>query len=418
VHIGWATPFNVRSAIGKFSRIVCDELRARGHDVEIIRIESGAELALEEIACDLPVVDAAACTVDDYDTLIVNFGNHAPYHARAVALLAQRAPIGIFHDMEMRDFDWGLMHRHGVQVPRLLGVEQDLASEVHSDMVDPAARPLLATLAAMTCGAVIHGPHYRETVSAFCPGPVEVIPLCYPDTGSATTGVRPTPGRRVTIFGVINEHKQPGRVLEALAILRSRLGPVELHLAGAVEDRYRDALTAQAKKLRLDRPTFHGYVSDEALQSIIENSHAVCCLRYPVTEGGSASLVTALFRARPLIVSNIASYSLVPDELAYKVTYGDDPEDLADALMQIFANPDEAEERAVRARDWAGDRFSASSYVDVLEPLLRSLGNQVSLNKIARDLIPAVTTPSHEPILPAINAFAEVLDWMETSQSE
>lgn len=416
MRIGWATPFNVRSAIGKFSLIVCEELRARGHEVEVIRVEGGVELEREQIACDLSVVDAADCAVDAYDVLIVNFGNHAPYHAQAVALLSRRAPLAIFHDMEMRDLEWGLLHFHRLQLPRLAGVEQQLAGAPPSDMVDPAARPLLATLAAMTCGAVIHGPHYHETISAFCPGPVEVIPLCYPDTGTTAAAAGRGPGRRVTIFGVITAHKQPGRVLDALAALRPRIGDVELHLAGAVEDRSRDALTAQAQSLGLDPPIFHGYVSDEALQRIIEDSHAVCCLRYPVTEGGSASLVTALFRGRPLVIADVASYSMVPDDLAYKVSYGDDPQDLAGALTEIFEKSDEAEERAIRARAWASDRFSASSYVDALEPLLLPLGNEMVLTRMSRELVPAFTAPDNEPMLAAVEAFAEVLDWMEASQ--
>jgi len=416
VRIGWATPFNIRSAIGKFSRVVCEELEARGHEVDIIRVETGVELELQALECDLPVVDAADCEVEAYDALFVNFGNHAPYHGQVLALLAERSPLGIFHDMEMRDFEWGLMHRHDISLPHLLGVEEQLAEESLSDLVDSEARPVLATLAAMTCGAVIHGPHYRETIAAFCPGPVEVVPLCFPDTGIARAATRPSPGRRVTIFGVINDNKQPGRVLEALALLRSRLGPVELHLAGAVEDRVRRALSAQAKRLGLKSPIFHGYVSDDVLQDVIENSHAVCCLRYPVTEGGSASLATALFRARPLIISDIASYSMVPDKLAFKVSYGDDPEDLVDALMDIFSNPDEADAKAIKARDWAEDRFSAPAYVDALEPLLRSSGRHASLAKTARHLVPSFTTPSHEPMVVAVNAFAEVLDWMEASQ--
>ncbi len=418
MRIGWATPFNIRSAIGKFSRIVCEELQARGHEVEVIRVETGIERELEGLECDLPVVDAAGSAVGDYDALIVNFGNHAPYHAQVVSLLAERAPLGIFHDMEMRDFGWGLEHRHGMHLPHLLGVEDELADNDLSDMVNSDARPLLATLAAMTCGAVIHGPHYRDTIAAFCPGPVELIPLCFPDPGTARAAELPRRGRRVTIFGVINDNKQPRRVLEALALLRPRLGPVELHLAGAVEDRVRKALSAQAKRLGLKSPFFHGYVSDEALQDIIENSHAVCCLRYPVTEGGSASLVTALYRARPLIVSNIASYSMVPDELVFKISYGEDPQDLAEALTEIFSKPDEAGARAVKARDWASDRFSAPAYVDALEPLLRSIGSHASLAKTARDLVPAITTPSHEPMIVAVNAFAEVLDWMEAIQSD
>ena len=415
MRIGWATPFNFRSAIGKFSQIVCEELRARGHEVEIIRIETGEELALASIDSELPVIEAEACDADRYDALVVNFGNHAPYHAHLMSLLAQRAPIGVFHDIEMRDFEWGLIHRHGLQIPRLPASGSEFGKD-SPDLVDPGARSLLAAFASMSCAAVIHGPHYRETISAYCPGPVEVIPLCYPDVGTDRPLPAPAPGRRVAIFGVINDNKQPARVIDALAILRSRLGPVELHLAGAVEERFRSALLDKANELEVEPPIFHGYVSDEALQDILENSHAICCLRYPVTEGGSASLVTALYRARPLVISDIASYSMVPDELAYKVSYGDRSDDLAEALTEIFENGGEAEARAKSARDWARDRFSATSYVDALEPLLHSAGAHIALAGMARKLVPAVTTPDHEPVLAAVSAFAEVLDWMQGCQ--
>lgn len=416
--IGWATPFNVRSAIGKFSLFVCDELRARGHDVEIIRIEGGPELHIEPFACKFPIVDAPDCDVRAYDVLVANFGNHAPYHAQILSLIAQRAPLGIFHDIEMRHFEAGMQHRHDVHLPRLPGIDQQLASAGHQDLVDPAARPLLATLAAMTCGAIVHGPHYLETVSTYCPGPVEIVSLCFPDTGRPDRRRRLRPGRRVTIFGVINENKQPIRVLRTLASLGPSFESVELHLAGAVDETNRQRLIAEAKSLDLPPPLFHDYVSDSKLQQILENSHAICCLRYPVTEGGSASLVTALYRARPLIVSDIASYSLVPDDLVYKVSYGTSQDDLADALRRIFEDPAEAEDRAARAGRWAGNQFSAFHYVDALEPILLSIGKHATLSRIALDLIPAVTTPRHEPMLAAVSAFAEVLDWMHISQIE
>ena len=416
MRIGWATPFNVRSAIGKFSKMVCEELATRGHEVDIIRIESGPELGLDQIASDLCVLNASNCDVDEYDALVVNFGNHVPYHAQLISLLAQRAPIGVFHDMEMRDFEWGLMDRHGMNFPYLPGVKQEVAATDYSDMVDPDARPLLATLAALTCGVIIHGPHYRETIAAFCPGTVDVVPLCFPDNGTAQTASRPAANLRVTIFGMINENKQASRVVEALALIRSRFGDIELHLAGAAESRIRDALLAQAKKLGLKPPIFHGYVSDPVLQDIIESSHAICCLRYPVTEGGSASLLTALFRARPLIISDVASYSMVPDDLAAKVSYGTDPADVAEALATIFSAPEKANGKAERARKWAGERYSARSYVDAVEPLLLALPKREPLTTTARRLIPAVTSPSHDPIPLAIEAFAKVLDWMEECQ--
>ncbi len=415
MRIGWATPFNVRSAIGKYSLFVCDELRSRGYQVEVIRTETGPELEMRALDCELQVVEASTCDVRDYDVLAVNFANDAPHHAQILSLLARRAPLGIFHDNEMRSFERDLYSRHHVRLPTLIGGEHEPA-ESSNDLVDPAARPILAVLAAMSCGAVVHGPHCRETVSAFCPGPVELIPLCFPDTGKARKAPPRSPGRRVAIFGVITDRKQPQRVLRALAMIRSRVGAIELHLAGECAEDLRASLVEQADELGATRPVFHGYVSDERLQEILEDSHAICCLRYPVTEGSSASLATALYRARPVVISDIASFSLVPDETAHKVSYSEDPQDLADALSRIFATPGVAEKKAANAKKWAAKAFSARSYADALEPLLLSIKNGSSLTHAARKLVPAITTPDHEPMPASVHAFANVLDWMEASQ--
>lgn len=416
MRIGWATPFNVRSAIGKFSRFVCEELRRRGHEVEIIRVESGGELGMPPLDCELSVVSAAECPVEDYDLLVVNFGNNGPYHAQVLSLIGRRAPLGIFHDMELRDLELGVQYRHGLSFPRLIGNEEDKGEQNAEDLVDPAARPLLGALAAMTCGAVIHGPHYRDSVARYCPGPVELIPFCYPDTEITRESLLPARTRRVTIFGVITEHKQPRRVLRALALLKERIGPIELHLAGDVEDSYRYRLIEEADELGTGMPFFHGYVSDEDLQDLLELTHVTCCLRYPVTEGSSASLVTALHRCRPLIIPDVASFSLVPDTLAYKVSYGEEPEDVAEALNSIFSRPRVAMRKAVKARKWAQDRFSAISYADALEPMMLAVQKHEVLTRTARNLVPAVTTPAQVPMLTAVHAFSDVLDWMEGSQ--
>lgn len=415
--IGWATPFNYRSAIGKFSRAVAEELRERGHEPVIVRLETGSELALSELETDLPVVCAQDVATDSFDQLVVNFGNHAPYHSQCVSLLAARSPLGVFHDAELRDFEWGLCHRHGIEIPRLHGERPVERTASRGELVAPEARPLLGAMAAMCWGAVVHGPHYREAVADHCPGPVEVIPLCYPDPGARRTASLPSGGRRVIIFGIINEHKQPRRVLRAIAALKERLGPIELHLAGAIEDRYRSTLLAEVEQLGIEPPVMHGYVSDERLQDLIESAHAVCILRYPVTEGGSASLVTALYRQRPIIIADIASYSMVPDNLAFKVSYGQDVDDVADALAKIFKDPGAADAIAKEACAWAEGRFSAHAYVDALLPVLEDGSRSAALAQLARDLVPAITDPEDQLMTATIDDVADVLDWFDTSQA-
>ena len=416
MRIGWATPFHSRSAIGRFSQMVCEELVARGYDIDVIRIESDDELKIEPLPTACRVINAAESDVDDYDLLIANFGNHAPYHAALPNLVAKRAPLAIFHDAEMRDFEWGILQTNGIAIPLAPGLREEQLVYDEEDIVEPLARPLLGTLAAISCGAVIHGPHYRGTITAYCAGPVHFIPLCYPDTRPARPPSQPLPGRRVAIFGVISEYKQPRRVMQAIAAAQRHTGEVELHLAGTIEEQYREKLLTEAAALGLAPPVFHGYLSDEALQDVLEQAHAICCLRYPVTEGGSASLITALYCRRPLIICDVASYSLVPDKLAYKVSYGTNVADLASAIVRIFEFPVEAEERATEARKWAVNRFSATSYCDALEPFLLSMEPHATLARLASRFVPAISTPAGESMSTALIAAAEVLDWMHASQ--
>lgn len=416
MRIGWATPFNTRSAIGRFSQIVCEELVARGHEVNVIRVEDDAELQLDPLPGVCTVTHAAICNVDDYDVLVANFGNHAPFHSALLQLVAKRAPLSIFHDAEMRDFEWGLLQQHGITIPLAPGIVEQQFTDDEEDIVDPLARPLLATLSAMSCGAVIHGSHYRGTVASYCAGPVHSIPLCYPDTTLAHTTPHPSPGRRVAIFGVISEHKQPSRVMQAIALAQRHAGEIELHLAGAIEEHYRVKLLKEADALGLAPPVLHGYLPDEALEDVLKQAQVICCLRYPVTEGGSASLITALYCRRPLIVSDVASYSVIPDELVYKVSYGDDVEDLAASIMEIFEFPDEAEERASNAQRWAADRFSARSYCDELEPVLHSMEVHATTARVASRIVQAFPTPDGEGMPVTLTAAAETLEWMHTSQ--
>ncbi len=416
MRIGWATPYNSRSAIGRFSQIVCAELASRGHEIDVIRLESDAELLRDALPSACKVIDAENCDVLDYDVLIVNFGNHAPYHACMLDLIAKRAPLAIFHDAEMRDFEWGMLQTHGVAIPLAPGIADEQFATDEQDLVDPLARPLLGTLAAMSCGAIIHGPHYLATVAAYCAGPVRPIPLCYPNTRISHAAPPLESGRRVAIFGVISEHKQPRRVMKAIAAAQRQTGEIELHLVGSIEDHYRERLEAEAAVLKIATPVFHGYLPDDALHEVLETAHAICALRYPVTEGGSASLITAMYSGRPLILSNVASYSMVPDEMAYKVSYGNDIEDLAATLVKIFEFPMDAEARAISAQRWADDRFSATSYCDELELFLLSMEPHATLARLANRFVPAILTPAGERMSTALTAAADVLDWMHASQ--
>ncbi len=402
MHILWATPFNVKSAIATFSREVCTELSRRGHDVQILRTEGGSAAALPAIACDLPVLRPDTPIPADVDLIVINYGNHAPYHAGALALAASVPALAIFHDAEMRDYFGGMVHRYGTAVPLLPGSPKEALYDDHFDLVAAEARLVLQSLSGMAAGAIVHGSHYLPTVSESCPGRVELIPLCFPDIGAPEPGPRQPGPIRLTIFGVISRYKQPDRLFEAVALIQQEFGDIEVHLAGDIEPDYRATLVELARELHIAEPIFHGHLSDKALCETLTRSDATCCLRYPVTEGGSASLITALQHGRPLIVSNIASYALVPDGLVSKVPYGADVASLADALRAILADPARANARAIEARTWGRDNLSATAYVDRLEPLMSKALRILPALQACRQLASGICYPNGDVMMPAL----------------
>lgn len=403
----WATPFNVKSAIGTFSREVCQELKRRGVDIQIIRIESGPEAKLPSISSDIEVLPPDALVPDGIDLTVINYGNHAPYHAGALRLAATAPSLAIFHDAEMRHFASGIFDRHEVSLPLLPG--KMLQSET-LDMVPPEARPPLQSLSAMACGAVVHGPHYFPTVAETCPGPVAVIPLCFPDICASDLGLRRSGPPRVTMFGVINKYKQPDRLIHAVALLKMDCGDIEINFVGAVEDGYRTALLEMARDLSIVAPKFHGEVSDHALSELLTQSDVICCLRYPVTEGGSASLITALYHGRPLIVSNVASYAIVPDSLISKISYDEDAISLSQALRTLIAEPDVANDRAMAARTWARENFSADTYVDRLQALIEQAVTMLPSLRATRQLASTICFPNNGLMLPVLTDLAIVAE--------
>jgi glycosyltransferase involved in cell wall biosynthesis len=365
----WATPFNQRSAIATFSRAVGEELVRKGHVVDIVRTEVGESATIPATTSSLAIVDAPDPSTCEhrYDLMVVNLGNHQPYHGRCLDFASRYVPFCIFHDADLRDFAWGVQNGTGLDIGTLV---RGAAGEADLDPIMPApARDHLAFLGSMACGAVVHGPHYRDTIRSATPGPVGVIPLCFPDLGAIAPRPHGSTSFKVVVFGMINPNKQVVRIIRALALIKDRFA-CELKLVGPYEDRTRAEYENLSRELGVPSPEFTGFVSDEDLFGHLAAADVICCLRYPISEGGSASLATALYAAKPVIVCDAASYAMVPDHHVTKVSYGEDPSDLAEALGAHMEDPHAAHERGLKTRKWAKTAFSARSYVAKLEPLL------------------------------------------------
>jgi glycosyltransferase involved in cell wall biosynthesis len=217
----------------------------------------------------------------------------------------------------------------------------------------------------------VHGPHYVEDVVAACPGPTVQLPLCYPDIGVVPPAPDGSGAFVVTCFGMINPNKQPERILRALAADPALRARGQMRFVGPIEHDYHDLLALLAAELGVT-VEFTGWVDDAGLCALLAQAHLLCCLRHPVLEGGSASLITALYAARPLVVNDVGSYGEIPSGLVRKIEASEDPAPLAAVMVDIARNPQAAETAAARAAVYARARYSADSYADGLTPLLEA----------------------------------------------
>jgi hypothetical protein len=96
----------------------------------------------------------------------------------------------------------------------------------------------------------------------------------------------------------------------------------------------------------------------------------LCCLRYPLLEAGSASLITAMRSGRPVLVSNHGVYAEVPGDLVYRCRPGFEAGDILRHLLAIRNDPAAAAGKGAGARQYALEVNTPRRYVDGLLPAL------------------------------------------------
>ena len=360
--ITWAGPWNAHSAIAQFGQGIVQALTAQGHTVQIFRTETGESAQLAPLPADGPVVApgvTGALEAFAPESIVVNLGDNFGFHGGVFGLLEQKCCVGVFHDASMGGFEgtWRAMDPAGWDafLARALPTQPDGTS-------------LVRRLATLMTGAVVHARHYRDEIAEACPGPVAILPLAMSFTELCRD--LPPPPRGVPFLlgtiGHVNANKRVDQVIHAIAaspLLRAR---VRYIVAGPIEPHVRAELDGLARRLRVEPPVFMGRVSDQDLHILLGCFDAICCLRDPVFEGGSASLILALRSGRPTLVSDHGSYAELPDDVVLKCSPGWESAHVAFHLEGLLADPDSAARLSARARAYAENAFDPVRYAEGL----------------------------------------------------
>ena len=427
--IAWVTPYNTRSAIGRFSRLVAEGLSNAGHAITIVRSEAAAELL--NGADVLPGTEVVrwdeACYEPGFwsscDAVVHNIGDSYLFHAGAIELLQRFPGVVIVHDSFLLDLFRGWCAASG---GRALGdrILDDLYGEgaalrLHSidggpDFWEYANDhfPMTEWIGRLAHGAVAHSSFYADRLRHSCGGPVVVMPLAYNTLSDfqALAGREQSSDVTVLTIGHVNQNKRVEFVIRAIGssdVLRERC---RYHVVGLVTDQERERLKAVARAVSFKNLQITGEVSDRILRAEIEAADLICCLRWPVLAGGSASVVEAMLSGRPVIVTDAGFHRDLPDDLVFKVDPQRESSALTSHLTRLVLDPALRVAVGAQAAAWAKAAFSVDTYVARLVPLL---------DEVAR-LRPTLGTATHFghlfsdlgllPDDPAVERLATVLE--------
>ena len=426
--IAWLSPFRkYGSGIGQFSAAACEGLVRGGHEVIVFASDLGP--ADEPCRSNLPIVrlpdsdhETVLRSLDDFDLVAYNMGDHPLYHRRIYDLFRKHRSIVILHDLVMRNFFEGYFLRPDAsRLPELLEMMEychgpqavdwmrDLVTErVEALWTDPRLLEYHMAKAAVSHahGVVVHSEYTRARVAEFAGSPVAHIHFPAPDLAEEALQWGPPPaaeGRpvRLLTLGYVTPNKLVDLVIECIGASPTLRTRVAYTVVGAIWDlAYRDRLYELVERLGLgDVVRFAGPVSGESLREHIREADLIVNLRNPHQGESSWSLIEVLFAAKPTVVWNHGSYAEAPDWAVRKVA---SREELSTSLEELCREPGHRKYLGDQARRYAVETFDTEAYGRELVAFAKSIRHERIILDLADRVGHRVGEMGVDPAMPTM----------------
>lgn len=287
-------------------------------------------------------------TLSDYDATLYHIGNDHRYHAGICSTLRKHPGVAVFHDFALQDFFLGLAQEerspaiyldelqacHGEQ-ERIRAARNMNRGAAPPQAQAPIEFPLNCRLARAAEGIIVHSEWSRVRLAANTPG-TPITRINHHITDKAATSqprwenARSGDTVNIASFGLITRGKGIERALRALAKLRDQF---DFHytLVGRPDD-YPE-LPHEIRRLGLDdRVTITGYVSLPEFEQHMATTDIAINLRERPVGATSGSLCRIMAAGVAAIVSNVGSFSEVPNDAVVKINH----DEHADALLEAY----------------------------------------------------------------------------------
>lgn len=326
----------------------------------------------------------------DYDLVVYVLGD-SPRHSRILPLSNRLPGLAIVHDASLTNLVRHSAIEGGTFDALLREVEEASGADKAEMLRDPdsaggpdgwlrfcAELPLDAMAVEGSLGVVVHSEWHARRIDGLTLGEVTVAPLPVPsarlgfttnDGGDPSSLLTRLPDGDLLLVtvGAVNANRRIDLLLKAIAedeVLSRRL---HLWAVGPSEGHTTTELLRLARNLGLqDRFAIAGRVSDTVLQDILNRADMAAALRDPVLEGQSASVLTQLLSATPVVVYDHAHYAELPDDVAVKVDPSQGAAGIRTALRLLVDDERERTRRGERSRDYVLATRTGTAYATAI----------------------------------------------------
>ena len=178
---------------------------------------------------------------------------------------------------------------------------------------------------------------------------------------------------KITFFGAPVAEKGVFVLFEALRILKKRGEKIKVHFYGIYSTSQKETADAQAKELKVDDcMIWGGRLSESEFDAKMQESLMTLAV-YTVPVSGSSIITRAMSNGTPIIASKIGAASEYLEDVGLKIP-PNDPQALADAILELKNNPDLSMQLGEKARKQAWQiswnvvaRRTLDTYRSVLE---------------------------------------------------
>jgi glycosyltransferase involved in cell wall biosynthesis len=215
-------------------------------------------------------------------------------------------------------------------------------------------------------GVVTHSRHAAERLRRQTGGSVSVAPLPVRGRGRAVPRTADEDFVLV-VAGLVNANKRVERLIKAIAASELLRRKMRLRVVGACSVPVRDTLMSAALEVGLaDRVELTGSLSRSAYEAALDSADAFACLRDPVLEAGSASLLEEMATGRPVLVYDHGHYAELPDDVVVKIGTEGGERALIAGLEALVDDPRYGDAVGGRGATHVRRSNTAEAYADVL----------------------------------------------------